>query len=411
MNGLNMKTVWRSLLLFAWAMCASVATLSATQTKAPEALRGADQDFDQWLVTDQGQKASLAQMRQRCERVLDAAKHLNCSVSVIARMFEDKAANQLPDYFLSIKRQHALAIAANPELNVLFSMFGSQSLAILREADDFVVRKTARREVLRIHPYASDFFVAEEVLPFIDVEAANGHSARFILDTGAPQTRVNYDTAKLMGITLLSDSHYAYSTFYGESDLSARLGILDSIKVGSSEFDHVLVFVSDRDNLLGLDLISKLGRLKITRKTLEINPAPAARCESPIVYSRVDINQRLVIAARLDNRTTQAIVDTGNVDYLTSALPGDQVNVVKTLTPGSSPLNPADKQRYQTFKGVLNLPGHSLAITYKYYPGFTIPPSWVLGRYVPSILLGWRAFDDFELNLDVEAGRSCFNKV
>ena len=66
MNGLNMKTVWRSLLLFAWAMCASVATLSATQTKAPEALRGADQDFDQWLVTDQGQKASLAQMRQRC---------------------------------------------------------------------------------------------------------------------------------------------------------------------------------------------------------------------------------------------------------------------------------------------------------------------------------------------------------
>jgi len=26
-------------------------------------------------------------------------------------------------------------------------------------------------------------------------------------------------------------------------------------------------------------------------------------------------------------------------------------------------------------------------------------------------LLGWRAFKDFELNLDLGSGRSCFNKV
>lgn len=29
----------------------------------------------------------------------------------------------------------------------------------------------------------------------------------------------------------------------------------------------------------------------------------------------------------------------------------------------------------------------------------------------PSILLGWDAFNDFELDLDTESGRSCFNKV
>lgn len=385
--------------------------MSATQTKAPGMQPEGEQDFFQWLDTAQGQKASLTQMRQRCERVLDAAKHLSCAVSVVSRMFESKAANQIPDYFLAIKRQHAAAIAANPELKVLFSMFGVQSLSILRATGDFTVKKTSRREVLKIHPYSSDAFIAPEVLPFIDVDAANGHSARFVLDTGAPQTRVNYNTAKLMGIKLLTDSHYVYSTFYGESGLPARLGILDSIKVGASEFRNVLVFVSDRDNLLGLDLISKLGRLKITGKTLELNPAPVARCESAVVYDSVDINQRLVIAARLDKRITQAIVDTGNVDYLTSASPGDRINVVKALSPGSSPPDTVDKQRYQTFNGVLNLPGHSIAIAYKYYPGFTIPPSWVFGRYVPSVLLGWRAFSDFELDLDIEAGRSCFNSV
>lgn len=386
-----MKPVKLCVLLLGWGMAVSTGPMAATRPE-PEP------DFDQWLQSAQGQNASLAQMRQHCDRVLDAQKNLGCSVSVIARMFEAKAANQLPEYFLAIKRKHARVIEASQELNALFSMFGNQSLSILRATGDFSVKGSGQREVLKIHPYASDSFIASEVLPFIDVDAANGHSARFVLDTGAPQTRVNVETARLMEIRLLPDAHYAYSTFYGESDLSAGLGILDSIKVGGSEFRNVLVFVSDRDNLLGLDLISKLGRLKITRRTLELNPVPAARCESSIVYTRMDINQRLTIAARLDNRVTRAIVDTGNVDYLTSA------------SPGNSPVDSADKPRYQTFKGLLNLSGHSMPITYKYYPRFTIPPSWVLGRYVPSILLGWRAFNDFELNLDIESGRSCFNK-
>jgi hypothetical protein len=125
----------------------------------------------------------------------------------------------------------------------------------------------------------------------------------------------------------------------------------------------------------------------------------------------MDINQRLAITARLDNRVTLAIVDTGNIDYLTSASPGSPMNVVASLTPGSSPISAASQERYQTFKGVLTLPGNTMAIHYKYYPDFTIPPSLVLGRYVPSILLGWRAFKDFELNLDIESGRSCFNKI
>jgi hypothetical protein len=404
MNGWNMKAVCRSLLLFACAMGVSSGLMFATPTKAPGL------DFDRWLASEAGRKASLEQMRQRCEQILNAANNLNCSVSVVARMFELKAANQLPDYFVAIKDKHARAIDANAELKVLFSMFGNESLSTLRATDDFSVRRARQREVLTLHPYSSEHFVSDEILPFIDVRSQNGHSARFVVDTGAPQSRVNYATAKLMGIRLLTDSHYAYSTFYGESDLSAKLGVIESLSVGASEFRNVLVFVSDRDNLLGLDLISKLGPLKLTRKTLELNAARPVRCDSPIFYTRLDINQRLTIPARLDNRATFAIVDTGNVDYLTSAAPGAQVNVVTSMTPGNSPDNTAD-QHYQVFKGVLKLPGNTLALTYKYYPGFTIPPSQLLGRYVPSILLGWRAFDDFELNLDIEAGRSCFNKV
>ena len=356
-------------------------------------------DFYKWLESEQGQKASLAQMKQQCDRVLAADKNLDCSVSVFSRMFETKAANQIPEYYLAIKRRHAHAIANDPELNAMFSMFGSESLATLRAVGDFSVTRAKRHEVLAIHPYASDGLVTDEVLPYLDVKAANGASSRFILDTGAPQTRVNHDTAKLMGIRLLTDSHYGYSTFYGERDLSAQLGIFESLTIGSSEFRNVLVFVSDRENLLGLDLLGKLGRLKITKKTLEVNAEPPTRCDSPITYARIDINQRLTIAARLDRRAMPAIIDTGNVDYLTSS------------SPGNSPIHVTNEPRSQTFKGELSLAGHIQSITYHYYPDFTIPPSLLLDQYVPSLLLGWGAFNDYELNLDIDSGRSCFNRT
>ncbi|SEE98274.1 retropepsin-like aspartic protease [Pseudomonas migulae] len=366
-----------------------VSTNSTADREAP--------DFYTWIESEPGRSASLAQMKQQCDDVRDPEKNLKCSVSVLARMFEDKAANQLPDYYLAIKRRHAGAIANDPELKPLFSMFGSESLATLRQVADFSVTQTKHHEVLPIHPYPSDGQSTDEVLPYIDVKAANGVSARFILDTGAPQTRVNTETAKLMGIRLLTDSHYGYSTFYGERDLAAQLGILESLKIGAREFRNVLVFVSDRDNLLGLDLIGKSGRLKVTKKTLEINAAPPTRCDSPITYARMDFNQRLTIAARLDRRATLAIIDTGNVDYLTSS------------SPGHSPDNVTPSHR--TYRGELSLAGRIRSITYKYYPDYTIPPSMLLGQYVPSILLGWGAFNDYELNLDIASGLSCFNRV
>lgn len=387
-GGVNLKS---SLVLLAFFMCAASSSMADTRPAAP--------DFYTWLASEQGQKASLVQLKQQCDKVLDAEQNLNCSVSVFARMFEAKTANQIPEYYLAIKRRHAQAIANDPELNAMFSMFGSESLTTLRAVGDFSVTRTKRLEVLAIHPYASGGHVADEVLPYLDVKAANGASSRFILDTGAPQTRVNHETAKLMGIRLLTDSHYGYSTFYGERDLSAKLGIFESLKIGSSEFRNVLVFVSDRENLLGLDLIGKLGRLKVTKKTLEVNAEPLARCDSRINYARMDINQRLTIAARLDRRATPAIIDTGNADYLTSS------------SPGNSPIHVTDNPRSQTFKGELSLSGHIQSITYNYYPDFTIPPSLLLDQYVPSLLLGWGAFNDFELNLDIDSGWSCFNRT
>ena len=103
-----MQPLKRSLLLV-WITAVSTASLAATRLNEP------DPDFNQWMSSEPGQKASLTQMKQQCDKVLAADKNLDCSVSVLARMFETKAANQLPEYYLSIKRRHAQAIANDPE--------------------------------------------------------------------------------------------------------------------------------------------------------------------------------------------------------------------------------------------------------------------------------------------------------
>ncbi|MGH8347131.1 MAG: hypothetical protein ACRES5_11280, partial [Pseudomonas sp.] len=171
MTGLNMKT-FALLALFASTLWISTDVLSAVPANVPVA----EQDFYQWLETGQGRNASLAQLRQQCDQVLDADKHLSCSVTVLARMLEAKAANQIPEYYLAIKGRHARAIAADADLNALFSTFGSESLAILATTGNFSVKGLARHAVLQLHPYANDFYIAEQALPFIEVGTANGVS-------------------------------------------------------------------------------------------------------------------------------------------------------------------------------------------------------------------------------------------
>ncbi|MHC8303030.1 hypothetical protein [Pseudomonas sp. ZS1P83] len=72
-GGVNLKS---SLMLFAFCMCAATSSMAETRQAAP--------DFYKWLESEQGQKATLTQMKQQCDKVLGAEKNLNCSVSVFA---------------------------------------------------------------------------------------------------------------------------------------------------------------------------------------------------------------------------------------------------------------------------------------------------------------------------------------
>lgn len=93
--------------------------------------RKVDPDFYQWIDYAQGRHASLAQMKQHCDQVLAADKNLNCSVTVLARMFEAKAANQLPCIPLS-KKQSSQPDPRSPKcpLHFIALIFQHSMLAI-----------------------------------------------------------------------------------------------------------------------------------------------------------------------------------------------------------------------------------------------------------------------------------------
>ncbi|MNN71776.1 hypothetical protein D3C81_1877430 [compost metagenome] len=106
-----------------------------------------------------------------------------------------------------------------------------------------------------------------------------------------------------------------------------------------------------------------------------------------------------------------AIIDTGNNDFLSSALPGEKNNTLLSEDGIAMQRDAVLGTNYQTFKGLLALPNNSMSVEYKYSSDYAIPPSLLFGEYVPSLLFGWQAFDTFELHLDIESGRSCFNKI
>lgn len=371
-----------------------------------------EQDFSKWKNSNEGRSASLALMKKRCDEVVDTKSNLSCSLFVLSIMLERKSTNQIPDYYQLIKKKHAETIEREPALRALFSMLGPKSLLVLKAAPAFSIKRSTNNHVLPITPYISDMYISEKVFPHVVVRAESEALAKFIFDTGTTITRVDYETAERFGVEVLADSQYIYGSFYGK-EYPAKLGILPYLEVGGVEFRNVLVFVGNEENLLGLDIINKLGRIKVTKKSIQFDSQLSSQCDSRVLYHQEEnnVNQHLTFVVLLNDKPIMAILDTGNSEGISLASLGDGAN--ETLSSGGDKMlkDIVTGFEYKTFTGVLTSPKTSMEVIYRYYPEYRIPPSLLLDGEVPSLLFGWQMFDDFELHLDIQSGRSCINKV
>ncbi|MBY8821397.1 retropepsin-like aspartic protease family protein [Sphingomonas colocasiae] len=102
------------------------------------------------------------------------------------------------------------------------------------------------------------------------VAIVNGHSVRFMIDTGATVTSMSRDTAKAVGIALDGAGYPAIvETANGLAE--AQRSSIDRFQLGPIEREGMHVFVMEElgdTNLLGMNFLSSLKSWRVEGRTL-----------------------------------------------------------------------------------------------------------------------------------------------
>ncbi|MDR1828156.1 MAG: TIGR02281 family clan AA aspartic protease [Methylobacteriaceae bacterium] len=118
-------------------------------------------------------------------------------------------------------------------------------------------------------------FVQSQNGHFIINALVDGKPVAFMLDTGASDTVLTYETAKILGIDIPPERFTTrVSTANGETTTAfTRVGRL---AVGSIIFDNFRVAVSQpgqlEDNLLGMSFLNRIGSWSVQGRRLTLNP-------------------------------------------------------------------------------------------------------------------------------------------
>ncbi|MDI9248486.1 retropepsin-like aspartic protease [Stenotrophomonas sp. RS-48] len=151
----------------------------------------------------------------------------------------------------------------------------------------------------------------------------DGKTLEVLVDTGSALTIVH--PAAITAPPLMEG--FTLSGVLGDSQQRSRIAQPQTLQFGPLIISQPLVSVSERipANLLGLDVLSRLGRVLIGKDGLQVlaegSAAPA--CDAPM-FSAADLSgtqtvPRLFIT--VDGKRQEAMLDTGNSGELMEALP------------------------------------------------------------------------------------------
>lgn len=151
----------------------------------------------------------------------------------------------------------------------------------------------------------------------------DGKSVEVLVDTGSSLTIVH---PSMLSTPPLMDG-FTLSGVLGDTSERSALAQPQTIQFGSLIIDQPLMAVSDRvpANLLGLDVISRLGRVLVSKAGLQVlapgSAAPA--CHSPM-FSAMDLSGTRMVPRMfftVNGKQQEAMLDTGYSGELMESLP------------------------------------------------------------------------------------------
>lgn len=226
----------------------------------------------------------------------------------------------------------------------------------------------------------------------------------FVIDTGATRSHISRKAAAAMGLQVTEG--FALDTSDPQRPLAIGLAAPLDLMLGGIRLRNVSFSVTDtvEFNIIGLDLLYRLGPLVLGRDRLELlGTLPAATCWQPLVTTSVLSGGQysLRLPMRIGKRTEPVLLDTGADMVLRAsgvdlrAYPPQHVREARRWTMhGQQSIRYAEATSPVTFSGITA----TLPVQLSDQPAMVYPVSWQLG-------FGLRG--DYDYYLDVAGGRGC----
>jgi clan AA aspartic protease (TIGR02281 family) len=229
----------------------------------------------------------------------------------------------------------------------------------------------------------------------VDV-TVDGQPVQMTLDTGA-FTALGEETARKLGVKVLLEKDGSVRGVLGGT-ADKKLGFIDKLMIGDIEVDNVPVSIlPDERNLIGTDVLQRLGTFEIQRDAL-LAYGPSAstpHCETPLLIGTTFWGSppKLIQRIPIDGVPQNVAFDSGSAFYLTTNQAytqgplehGGQLRI-RDANHGSQPV------RYAEVTSKVEMAGKSYQLTYAAIENVELPYKYILGA---GSLQDVRLFVDF----------------
>lgn len=232
----------------------------------------------------------------------------------------------------------------------------------------------------------------------------NDHAVQLQIDSGATTT-LGVKTAEALGVKILLEADGKVRSMWGGDHGTKKLGLIEHLNFSGVSLENVLVaIVPEERNLLGINVLSKLGAMKFTPSEWLLYGATATKpdCNTPMLIGSPLWGgaPKLVTYIGVDDARRTAVIDTGSAFYLTGMSStkntGDYqaARRTKVYDMGSN----ARSVRMSRSTSTVTLGGQTVELTYNIFNDATAPYDY---------LLGIGSLRDFDVFLDFTAHHLC----
>ncbi len=185
--------------------------------------------------------------------------------------------------------------------------------------------------------------------PFWVEAKINGVPTQFVLDTGGSATVIGGRTARELGLNHENlMGRVDYDMVLSGKRVSTRFGKIDSLQLGDFSAKNVTALISDDEsvlNIIGLDLISNMGGLRISSSQLTFESVSSCAGKLRLASNLEGTTKAVVGTIDLDGKPVTTDIDTGSGPLLiTYGSGGNLVNehinvngISGSITPSIAP--------------------------------------------------------------------------